>query len=232
MDKGLERLKKEILEDLSKIKGMILHEPKPASNKISEWYVDVKRSYGEQGFLHKYAIYILSSIGLDIQNFSCIVGSGHGGISLATEIFSRLEMYDIKLSLIRNSPKNHGKPTMFDGYPIEELSKNKKILIVDDVFTTGGSIKKIINLLQEDQKFEIFVVYNRLGIERPEVNGVEVKYIISSKELTGKGPCGECLGGGCSPPQQPDCLANSPNFPANTLELYKRLSDGSHERNG
>ncbi len=220
MNKGLEKFRKEILEDLSKIKGIVSYEPtKLANGEISEYYIDIKRSYGEQAFLREYAIYILSLIGLDIQYFSCIIGSGHGGISLATEIFSHLEMYNVKLSLIRDSPKNHGKPSMFDGYPLEELSKSKKILIIDDVFTTGESIKKIIKLLPEDRKFRIFVVCNRSGIERPEINGVEVKYIFTSEELMSKGSCGECRGGGCYPPQKPDCPANSHYFPANVLEL-------------
>lgn len=151
--------------------------------KTSEYYVDIKRSYGEQAFLREYASYILFSIGFNTGSFFCVAGSGHGGIPLATEIFSHLKLYNIKLSLVRDIPKKHGKPTMFDGYPLEELNMNKEILIVDDVFTTGSSIKKIIELLPEGQKFKIFVVCNRSGIERPEINGVEVKYIFTPEEL-------------------------------------------------
>lgn len=181
---GLERYKEEILKDLLKIKDVVLYEPtKLANGEISKYYVDIKRSYGEQAFLQDYASYMIFSIGFNTSSFSCVVGSGYGGIPLAIEIFSHLKMYDIKLSLIRDIPKNHGKPSMFDGYPLEELNKNKEILIVDDVITTGGSIKKIVKLLPEGQKFRIFVVCNRSGIERPEINGVEVKYIFTSEEL-------------------------------------------------
>lgn len=184
MNEGLKAYKKEMLKDLLKIKGIVLYKPtKLANGEMSEYYIDIKRSYGEQASLWEYASYILFSIGLNISSFFCIAGSGHGGVPLATEIFSRLGMYNVKLSLVRNSPKNHGKPSMFDGYPLEELNINKKILIVDDVFTTGGSIKKIIKLLPKDQKFEIFVVCNRSGIERPKICGVEVKYIFTSEEL-------------------------------------------------
>ncbi|MBU3924813.1 hypothetical protein KJ854_02665 [Patescibacteria group bacterium] len=55
---------------------------------------------------------------------------------------------------------------------------------------------------------------------------MEEKKPIKPKE----GSCGECRGGGCSPMQKPDCPANSPDFPANVLELYEKLLNKSHER--
>ncbi|MCK5332777.1 hypothetical protein KAJ41_02865 [Candidatus Parcubacteria bacterium] len=89
----------------------------------------------------------------------------------------------MKSAFVRDTPKNHGKPTMVDGFPLEKLSERAKVLIVDDVFTTGESIKAIIGELPEGSNCEIFVICNRSGIENPEINGVEVNYIFTEGDL-------------------------------------------------
>lgn len=54
-----------------------------------------------------------------------------------------------------------------------------------------------------------------------------------------KGSCDDCLGGGCSPPQQPDCPANDPSFPFNIftapicfickLPIFRKLESADKE---
>jgi orotate phosphoribosyltransferase len=176
--------KKKIIDDLLKIEDIIIDEDMVlASRKLAKYYIDIKRSYGEPGFLSRYSNYIISTIGLEINNISCIVGSGHGGIPLAVALSDHLVMWDIKLCLIRSALKDHGRPAMFDGYPLERLNKKKKILIVDDVLTTGGSIEKLLRILPEGLKYDIFVICNRSGIREPKINGVVVKYILTPEEL-------------------------------------------------
>lgn len=177
--------KEELLEKLSSISDIIEYEPvRLASGEISEYYINVKRSYGESGILWGYTSHIIYLLGPDINNFSSVVGSGYGGIPLATMFSSRLKAWNIKLSMFRSNPKGHGKPSMFDGYPLEKLDEEKKILIVDDVFTTGESIKKIIMALPKDLIIgKIFVICNRSGIKEPEVDGIPVEYLFTVEEL-------------------------------------------------
>jgi orotate phosphoribosyltransferase len=57
-------------------------------------------------------------------------------------------------------------------------------VIVDDVFTTGRSIRKIIEALPKDLTIgKIFVICNRSGVERPEIDGIEVEYLFMVEEL-------------------------------------------------
>lgn len=175
-----------ILKCSSEIENIIKHEPvELAHGEVSEYYVDIKMSTGHPGILRKFADYIVLSLGLEINNFSCVIGSGYGGVPLATAIFLRLDLlWNIKLSMFRDNPKGHGKPSMFDGYPLEKLNGKKKIIIVDDVFTTGGSIRKIIEALPKDLIIgKIFVVCNRSGIKKPMINGIEVEYLFTVEEL-------------------------------------------------
>lgn len=72
----------------------------------------------------------------------CLVGSGHGGITLASILSDR--RYS-NLSLVRVDSKGHGTGKSIDGY----VPNSGDILeIVDDVFTTGGSLKKIYDALE------------------------------------------------------------------------------------
>lgn len=178
--------KEDILEVLSKIPNIIEYGPvELASGKISEFYVHIKKSYGEPGILRIYTNPMASLLGFDLQNISCIIGSGYGGAPLATALFLRLgEMWNIKLSLFRDSPEGHGTLSMFSGYLPKELDKDKKIVIVDDVFTTGKSIRKIIKALPDGLVVEkIIVVCNRSRIEKPMINGIEVEYLFTVEEL-------------------------------------------------
>ena len=178
--------KDEILKTLSGIEELIEYKPvKLAHGGISDYYVHIKRSYGEPGILKSYTNLIISLLGLELQNISCIVSSGYGGTPLATALFLRLDLlWNIKLSLFRDSPKEHGTPSMFDIYPLEKLNKRKKIVIIDDVFTTGESIRKIMEALPKDLKVgRIIVVCNRSKIKRPMINGIEVEYLFTVEKL-------------------------------------------------
>ena len=183
MNKETENMLKRL--GIGNIKDIIIKdEPvELASGKISEYYVDIKKSYGWPGALWGYTSRMMTSIGFGISDISCVVGAGHGGIPLATILSSRLMAWDTKLAFIRDVPKSHGKASMIDGYPLEELSKINKVLIVDDVFTTGGSIEKIIKALPKDLAIRIFVICNRSGIKKPEINGTEMEYLFTVENL-------------------------------------------------
>ena len=175
-----EQLRKEILEALTDIKDVVTYEPtKLASGEISDYYIDIKKSYGNPEILKLYVKYIKQVFGSEIGMFTCVVGSGNGGVALATALSLDL---GIHLSILRDKPKNHGKPDLNDGYTPNE---NDIVLVVDDVFTTGGSIEKVLEILEENYPKigSIFVVCNRSGNPTPEINGISVGYILTAEDL-------------------------------------------------
>ncbi|MDD5191613.1 MAG: phosphoribosyltransferase family protein [Candidatus Nanoarchaeia archaeon] len=105
----------------------------------SDFYVDVKKAYGNPEALTLISEELWRRID---KNATCIATAGYGGMSPASVISSR---YNIPLTLIRDEPKKHGKGGWIDGYI---PNKQDKIAFVDDVFTTGGSFRKMIKTLE------------------------------------------------------------------------------------
>jgi orotate phosphoribosyltransferase len=82
---------------------------------------------------------------LDIE---VVVGPALGGIILSTwtaHHLSNIKQKDVLGIYTEKTPEGNMKLTR--GY--DQLAKNKKCLIVEDLTTTGGSVKKVINAVTE-----------------------------------------------------------------------------------
>lgn len=127
-------------EDLIKIlaeKAHIIREETKSTNDITlPNYVDVKRAYGSPEFLKAIAEYIVERIDSEVTH---VAVNGHGGIPLGVAVGLAAESKGKKLGIIyvRDGLRGHGKPTYFDGC---EPTKESIVDILDDVWTTGGSI--------------------------------------------------------------------------------------------
>src|SRR3989338_4736472 len=132
------------------------------SKKISDFYIDIKKAYGFSEILNEITdrLYVLIP-----KEANCIAASDYGGLPIATAISSN---YGLNLVLIRNKRKNYGLNKLIDGY-IPNLKD--KVAIVDDVMTTGSSLKKIINVIKPTKAkiLGCYVVVNRgkVNLEYP-----------------------------------------------------------------
>ncbi len=138
----------------------------------SEYYLDVKKAYGNPGLLKEIAGELYKSMS---EKVTCVAAGGHGGIPLATTI--SIEQ-GLKLCLVRDSLKDRGKQSLIDGYT---PGKHDIIAIVDDVFTTGGSIINVYNALRETgaQVLSAHVVVKRGEGKIP----VPLTYLMTAEEL-------------------------------------------------
>jgi len=78
----------------------------------------------------------------------CIGGLVQGAVPIGQSVLmlGHAEQYPIYHFFVRKEAKKHGAREMIDGYPMDD----SEVLIVDDVATTGGSIKTAIeNLFKE-----------------------------------------------------------------------------------
>jgi len=97
--------------------------------------------------------------------------TGIGGLELgsvpisgAVSLISQLEGKPIKEFIVRKEKKDHGIPAKVEG----DFSQGEKVVVVDDVITTGGSTIKAIEAV-EDLGLKVAKVL--VLVDREELNG-------------------------------------------------------------
>ncbi|MDG6244360.1 MAG: orotate phosphoribosyltransferase [Methanolobus sp.] len=111
-----------------------------ASGKKSSYYIDIKKASTDPATLKVIAKEAAMAIkGLDLDS---IGGVALGGVPLATAL--SLET-GISLVLIRKSEKDYGTGGRFVG----DLQSGYKIVLIEDVTTSGGSVVDAIRAIRE-----------------------------------------------------------------------------------
>jgi len=130
-----------------------------ASGKKSSYYVDLRLvpSYPHQfrTMIKHIQNTIIENTGL--SNFDSLVSVPTGGLVIA----SALAMEIVKpLIYVRSKPKDYGTSKSVEG----QIYKGMKVVMIDDVATTGGSVVNAIKSLKElDIAIEdAYVVVNRM----------------------------------------------------------------------
>lgn len=140
----IKKMRKKLLELLKKDayfkKKVVL-----SSGKISNFYIDVRRvSLTSQG------LYLISHLMWNIikkENISAVGGLTLGADPIVSGICvaSWKDKKELKGFIIRKEPKKHGRQRLIEG---KELGKGERVVIVDDVATSGGSLIKSIEILK------------------------------------------------------------------------------------
>ena len=153
-----------------------------ASGKKSSYYVDLRLvpSYPHQfrKMIKDLQNRISESVGLD--NFDSLVSVPTGGLVIA----SALAIEIVKsLIYVRTKPKDYGTTKMVEGH----FSKDMKVLMIDDVATTGGSVINAIKSLKEEgiRITDTFVIVNRMegASENLQAEGVKMHQLTDIMEI-------------------------------------------------
>lgn len=152
-----------------------------SSGKESKYYFDAK-----QVTLHPEGSYLIGKI--IIQKIKGLNIDAVGGLTIGADPIvgalspvAHLEgMNTLKMFIVRKEPKKHGKCKYVEG-PV--LNQGDRVVIVDDVITTGGSIIKAIEAVQElgCQVVKVIVLVDREegGTEVLQGRGIEVDPIFT-----------------------------------------------------
>ena len=154
-----------------------------ASGKNSSYYVDLRLipSYPHQfrKMIKNIQNLIVEKTGLD--DFDCLASVPTGGLVVT----SALAIEIVKpLIYVRSKPKEHGTTKSIEG----KISAGMKVVMVDDVMTTGTSVLNGINQLKEAELLvsDLYVIINRLegGDKALSDIGVQTHQLTDILEIT------------------------------------------------
>lgn len=138
------------------------------SGAISDYYIDIKKASTNPQTLKKIAKVMAEySEGYDI-----LAGLELGAIPLAVALSLETE---IPYVIIRKEKREHGTGKQIEGEDV----KGKKVLLIEDVTTSGGSVIKSIQILRENKAIidEVIVVVDRESGAETKLQGVDVNLI-------------------------------------------------------
>lgn len=154
-----------------------------ASGKHSSYYVDLRLVPSYPIEFRKMVKYlenqIVEDVGLD--NFDSIVSVPTGGLVIA----SALAIETVKpLIYVRSKPKDYGTSKSVEG----KIHDNMRVLMIDDVATTGGSVVNAIKSLKEVNISvkDAYVIVNRMeGADEALLElGVKMHSILNILQIT------------------------------------------------
>ena len=154
-----------------------------ASGKKSSYYVDLRLIPSYPHEFRKMVKYlenkIAENVGLD--KFDSIVSVPTGGLVIA----SALAIETVKpLIYVRSKPKDYGTSKSVEG----KISDGMKVVMIDDVATTGGSVVNAIKSLNEVNISvkDAYVIVNRMegADEAMEEMGVKMHSILNILQIT------------------------------------------------
>ena len=130
-----------------------------ASGKKSSYYVDLRLVPSYPHEFRKMVKYLQNEIIKDVglENFDSLVSVPTGGLVIA----SALAIETVKpLIYVRSKPKDYGTSKSIEG----KIHDGLKVVMIDDVATTGGSVVNGIKALKEAnvEVKDAYVIVNRM----------------------------------------------------------------------
>ncbi len=154
-----------------------------ASGKKSSYYVDLRLVPSYPHEFRKMVKYLENEITQDIglDKFDSIVSVPTGGLVIA----SALAIETVKpLIYVRSKPKDYGTSKSVEG----KINDGMKVIMIDDVATTGGSVVNAIKSLKEEniEITDAYVIVNRMeGASKALLEvGVKMHSILDILQIT------------------------------------------------
>ena len=154
-----------------------------ASGKKSSYYVDLRLVPSYPHEFRKMVKYLQNEIIKDVglENFDSLVSVPTGGLVIA----SALAIETVKpLIYVRSKPKDYGTSKSIEG----KIHDGLKVVMIDDVATTGGSVVNGIKALKEAnvEVKDAYVIVNRMeGAEEAlKEQGVTLHTIVNVMQIT------------------------------------------------
>ena len=169
-------MKKTIAEDLLKIKAVFLRPNEPftwASGIKSPIYCDNRLTLSDTQVRNDVENGLAQMIKEHYPQAEVLMGTSTAGIAHAAITATIL---DLPMGYVRSGAKDHGRGNQIEG----KLLPGQKVVVVEDLISTGGSCIEVVNVLREAGAdvlgiVSIFTYGMKKGLER--LAAAEVKNV-------------------------------------------------------
>lgn len=138
------------------------------SGATSDYYIDIKKASTNPSILKK----IAKSMADYTEGYDLLAGMELGAVPLVVAL--SLET-NIPYVIIRKEKKEHGTGKQIEGGDV----KGKRVLVIEDVTTSGGSVVKTINIIREKQGIvdEVLAVVDRESGAEEKLQSLDTSFI-------------------------------------------------------
>ncbi|KAK6758328.1 hypothetical protein RB195_015879 [Necator americanus] len=150
------------------------------SGQKSPIYIDLRECFGYADLMSLASDGLKSLIvGTDIE-FDAIVGVPYAALPYATLVSYRESK---PLIIIRKEAKTHGTKKLIEGL----YKKGDKVIVIEDVVTTGGSIQDVVDILRDEGLVveDVFCLLDREqgGAEKLEKHGITLHSLMNMETV-------------------------------------------------
>ena len=138
------------------------------SGAVSDYYIDIKKASSNPNILKK----IAETMAEFTEDYDLLAGMELGAVPLVVAL--SLET-NIPYVIIRKEKREHGTSKQIEGGDV----KSKRILVIEDVTTSGGSIVKTIKIIREHQGLvdEVLAVVDRESGAEEKLQSLNVSFV-------------------------------------------------------
>ena len=160
-------MEKIIAKDLLKIKAVFFRPDEPftwASGIKSPVYCDNRLTLSDHAVRTDVETGLAEIIRKNYPDVEVLMGTSTAGIAHAA---ITAQIMELPMGYVRSGAKDHGRQNQIEG----KLEKGQKVVVVEDLISTGGSVLEVVNVLREAGAevlgiASIFTYGMKKGIER------------------------------------------------------------------
>lgn len=141
----MENLEREIAKDLLKIEAIFLRPQEPfiwASGIKSPIYCDNRLTLTSPEVRTQVENGLAKIIKENYPEVEVLMGTSTAGIAHAA---ITADILNLPMGYVRGSNKDHGRKNQIEG----KLEKGQKVVVIEDLISTGGSVIDVVNVLRE-----------------------------------------------------------------------------------
>lgn len=163
----MESTARRIAEDLLSIRAVFFRPDEPftwASGIKSPVYCDNRLILTAPDVRTEVETALMQTIRREYPDAEVLMGTSTAGIAHAA---ITAQMMGLPMGYVRSSSKDHGRQNQIEG----RLEKGQKVVVVEDLISTGGSVLEVVNVLREADAevlgiVSIFTYGMKKGLER------------------------------------------------------------------